>query len=286
MLNNKFLACSFALLILGFSNNIAVAEDANLLPPPQVAVSPSVIETTLGKKPSNEVIHVYNLGDKPMTVNTSVIHWDTDENNQVREIPPTEQSLDQWIIINPLSFTIPAGGSQVVRLSIRPQIVPSAGEHRGMVFFENETLNGGESKGVSALFRVGVGIYGLAGEIIRQGTLKSLTLNTDDRTSLAFTINSAGNANIRLKGQYSIWKKANFPSGEFPPLFNLTGKETNLPPAVLHAAPLPTTPILSGTTRTLMVPIAQPEQAGAYIVFVNGILGDLPIKQKFNLNIP
>ena len=98
-----------AILMLFFNVSISVAEEANLLPPPQVAVSPSVIETVLGNKPSNEVIHVYNLGDKPLTISTTVAHWDTNKNNQVRVIPPTEQSLDQWIIINPLSFTIPAG---------------------------------------------------------------------------------------------------------------------------------------------------------------------------------
>jgi P pilus assembly chaperone PapD len=270
-----------AILMLFFNVSISVAEEANLLPPPQVAVSPSVIETVLGNKPSNEVIHVYNLGDKPLTISTTVAHWDTNKNNQVRVIPPTEQSLDQWIIINPLSFTIPAGKSQVVRLSIRPQAIPAEGEHRGMVFFENKQDNS-EIEGVSALFRIGVGIYGLAGNITRQGTLQALTL--DKENNLQFTIKSTGNANIRLTGQYSVWRETDFPTNKMPPLFDLTGKDTNLPATLLDVTALPTTPVLANTTRTLVVPVNVPQQAGEYIVFVNGMLGETPIKQAFDIN--
>lgn len=276
----------FALFILFINVNIVIAGDASLLPPPQVAVSPSVIEVTLGKKPNNEVIHVYNLSDKEMTVHTSVSHWDTNDNNQVRVIPPTVQSLDQWIIINPLTFTIPAGKSQVVRLSIRPQTIPSEGEHRGMVFFENKKQPNPTSKGVSALFRIGVGIYGLAGNIIRQGSLESLTLNQESSVpALAFTIKSTGNANIRLAGQYSIWQKTDFPTNATP-VFDLSSKTNSFPDNVLHAATLPTTPVLAGTTRILLVPITLPKQAGEYTVFVNGILGENIIRQVFNITLP
>ncbi len=277
------LIIAFTLL---FSLNLAVAKEAEL-PPPQVAVSPSIIETTLGEKPSNEVIHVYNLGNEPMTVTTSVVHWDTDENNRVRVISPTEQSLDQWIIINPLNFTVPAGESQVVRLSIRSQTLPTAGEHRGMVFFENKKPNNANSKGVSALFRIGIGIYGLAGDIIRQGSLESLRLTKqNNKPELAFTISSTGNANIRLAGQYSVWRKADFPADDLPPIFNLVSKDTPLPTQLLHAADLPSTPVLANTTRTIITPVTLPEQKGIYTVFVNAMLGETPIKQALDIHIP
>ena len=39
------------------------------------------------------------------------------------------------MIINPVEFTIPAGGEQVVRFAVRPRAQPEPGEHRAMVFF-------------------------------------------------------------------------------------------------------------------------------------------------------
>ena len=269
--------------ILTCSINIAVAADEP--PPPQVAVSPSMIETTLGKKPSNEVIYVYNLGDEPMTVNTTVTHWDTDKNNEVRIIPPTEQSLDQWIIINPIKFTIPAGERQTVRLSIRPQSIPTTGEHRGMVFFKNKLPKNVSNQGAHALFRIGVGIYGLAGNIVRQGVLESLSLTQTSSPTLAFTIKSTGNANIRLSGQYTVWRKTDFVANSTP-TFNLNNKADSLPLEVIDAALLTTTPVLAGTTRTLLMPITLPKQSGQYVVFVNGSLGKTIIKQALDINIP
>lgn len=264
--------------------NIAFAGDGP--PPPQVAISPLMIETTLGKKPSNEIIYVYNLGNEPMTVHTTIAHWDTDEKNEVRVIPPTEQSLDQWIIINPLKFTVPAGERQTIRLSIRPHSLPSAGEHRGIIFFENEKPDSVKTTGTYALFKIGVGVYGLAGDIERHAILESLTLNKKKtQASLAFTIKSTGNANIRLAGQFTLWRKEDF-SINSAPMLNLNDNEDSLPEEVLHAEPLTTLPILPGTTRTLQTSVPLPEQAGEYIVFVNGSLGDTIIKKVFDLHIP
>jgi len=63
-------------------------------PPAQIAASPSRIELEIGKKPANSSIKLFNLSDKPVTVSTSVHHWDLDEANKVRVIEPTPANHD------------------------------------------------------------------------------------------------------------------------------------------------------------------------------------------------
>ena len=99
-----------------------------LEPPAQIAVSPSRFEVEIGPKPTTEAVTVMNLGKDPVTIMVTVASWDLDELNKVRILEPDEQSLDQWMVINPLRFTVPSGKSQTVRFSIRPKIRPLPGE--------------------------------------------------------------------------------------------------------------------------------------------------------------
>jgi len=121
---------------------------------PKLAISPSRIEMYPEKK-ATESITVLNLGNEPMQVEVAVQNWDFDNNNNYRALPPTPQSLDQWLIINPVKLSIPAKSQQTVRLAVRPRVEPEDGEHRAMVFFRQ--LNS-EGKGLNFRFNVGVPI--------------------------------------------------------------------------------------------------------------------------------
>ncbi len=251
------------------------------MPPAQIAASPSRIELEIGKKPANSSVKLFNLGDKPVTVHTSVQHWDMDETNKVRVIEPTPQSLDQWMIINPVDFTIPAGKTQTVRLSVRPYVEPEQGEHRGIIYFDQELPDDAPSAGVTVTFRLGIVVYGLAGQIVRDGELDAIRFDHQQENGLlALDVHSTGNAGIRLDGQYSVWQKADFPGADEVPAYKLKDKDEERE-TVLYTGSLPVLPVLAGTRRTLTSAIKLPDQAGDYILFVRGKLGDQSFSREF-----
>lgn len=253
-------------------------------PPAQIAASPSRIELEIGKKPANSSIKLFNLGDKPVTVRTSVHHWDLDEANKVRVIEPTPQSLDQWIIINPVKFTIPAGKSQTVRLSVRPQTVPEQGEHRGIVYFHQHLPKDEGVAGIRTTFRLGIVVYGLAGRIVRAGKLEEIRFSSGkEKGILQFDVKSTGNAGIRLNGQYSLWREADFPGADNVPEYHIDDKN-EVRETVLQVGALPVLPVLSGTRRTLSSPIQLPSETGSYILFVRGKLGDNHFRKQFSFS--
>jgi len=168
---------------------------------PQLAISPSRIVLESDEVNATKSVTVLNLGSKPMQVEVSVQNWDFDEDNNYRALPPTPQSLDQWLIINPVRLTIPAKGQQTVRMAVRPKAKPEDGEHRAMVFFKQ--LRAEEAKGVNVLFNVGVPVYAFFGDVKREAAVHSMTFNKENHT-FNFDITSSGNAYVRPEGFYMI----------------------------------------------------------------------------------
>ena len=100
---------------------------------------------------------VVNFGTEPVEVQASVVHWDLDERNEVRTIAPTEQSLDQWIVINPLRFTVPAGRDRRPSVSRCDRVSsPRRGEHRAMIYLHASSSSPNSEQQVRVRFRVGV----------------------------------------------------------------------------------------------------------------------------------
>ena len=259
------------LLALGLASPLAA----------QLGVSPTRFELSLEGRPSTQSVRVFNFGKRDVNIQVSVVNWDLDEHNKVRHLPPTEQSLDQWIVVNPVRFAIPAGSSQTVRFSIRPKLRPAPGEHRAMIYFQQLPAEKDETPGLDVLYRLGLGIYGYVGEITRKAELHSVTV----KGRIAwFDITSQGSANVRLQGQYALWPAASYPGTAKTGLIENLGKpETVLPAGILEAGALPAgTPVLPGDRRQVPLELHQPLPAGNYVLDLNGTLGDA----ELNLAVP
>ena len=277
-------------LLVSFATLSEAADESavgSIEPPPVIAATPAKLTLKLdGNRPVNDSIRLFNMSEKPIVVSTTVNNWDLDKKNQVRNIPPTPQSLDQWIIINPINFTIPPGESQTVRLSVRPRAKPEPGEHRGIIYFDQKLPKDDGNKTIRVKFRLGVILYGLAEKIVRQGVLHGIKMElADERASAIFDIGSVGNSNIRMEGQYTLWRKADFPKSGEAPMYNLLGVEKNVPSSVLLAAKLPNTPVLAGERRFIRAEASLPKEAGYYILFVRGKLGDKPFRKIFPITV-
>ncbi|WP_223668724.1 fimbrial biogenesis chaperone [Kangiella shandongensis] len=190
----------FILLFVVFLNIAEAAEPKKGLQP-QLALSPSRVEIDADEGRATKSVTVLNLGNESMRVQVSVQNWDFDQNNNYRALPPNEQSLDQWLIINPVQLEIPAKGQQTVRMAVRPRAKPEDGEHRAMVFFRQ--INAEEKEGVNVLFNIGVPVYAYFGDVQRTATLHGMSFDPE-KQSLTFDITNTGNAYVRPEGYYML----------------------------------------------------------------------------------
>lgn len=256
------------------------AED---LPQGQIGLSPSIFENIqLGTKPVNETIRFFNFREEPVTVQVSVHNWTINANNKLELLPPSKQSLDQWITINPLHFTVPAKQSRPVRFSIRPRVKPDPGEHRAIIYFSEapSTKDTTAQKTIKTRFRVGVGIYATSKPVEKKAVLHSFRYN---KHALSADIENTGNTHVRLKGQFIVWNENNLPQeSDFDNLFSKS-KEKTKPEGFAGRGILNSFPVLPGTRRTVETPLPQPEKSGTYIVAVKDTLAGTPRTHLFKL---
>ncbi|GAA4358518.1 fimbrial biogenesis chaperone [Kangiella marina] len=244
----------YVTLLLLSVTAVNAAEQSSLQP--QLAISPSrvVIEPEAVK--GTQSVTVLNLGARPLQVEVSVQNWDFDEHNNYRALPPTPQSLDQWLIINPVRLTVPPKGQQTVRMAIRPKAKPEDGEHRAMVFFRQ--VPSAEAKGVNVQFNIGVPVYAFFGDVKREATLHSLAYDKTSQ-SLSFDITSSGNAYVRPGGYFFILEKSDDADGQILQRLNVeTGEVKGDKP--LASGKISSKPVFAGERRTVDVALPMNER--------------------------
>jgi len=199
-------------------------------------------------------------------------------------IEPNEQSLDQWLVVNPLRFSVAPKSSQTVRFSIRPRVPPEPGEHRAMIYFD-QILPGESTDKLRIKFRMGVAIYAHAGEIVRTGRLNAVqVISGTNPVSAKFDISSEGTSHVRLTGQYAIWPASRYPGFENTATIEALGRpEAEVPSEVLVAGLLPAKPVLPGTRREVLLHTSAELPPGSYVLDVNG---EIPGEDGVDLGIP
>ncbi len=261
--------------------------------PPKLGVSPPIFQIELGERSLTHSFRLFNYDDEPVEAEIAVHNWELDAEGKTQILPPTETSLDRWIVINPVRLTIPAKGSQVVRFSVRPRVELQPGEHRAMIFV---TSNPARDKELSVRFnlRLGMAVYATVGEVSRHGTLHGVQASA---TELRFDISCEGNAHARLSGQFRVWPAADFPGVDIPGV-DIPGAEvtegtagageleTVVPAPILRAGALPSRPVLPASRRFVRVPLAEPLPPGDYVLDLHGALGETEIDRSFSFTVP
>ena len=251
-----------------------------------IGISPLRIEMALGERPAAEAIQIMNLGAAPIELAVSVSNWILDETNQVRVIEPTEQSLDQWIVISPLRFTVPPGKQQTVRFTVRPKVRPEPGEHRAMIFFDEVPEVEAQPGQTRVVGRIGVAVYAHVGDVTRRAVLDCIDVVSAGSTVAAlFDISSTGTANARMAGRYVIWPADRFKGlAASPPDFVPDGKGPP-PEGAAEAAALPSTPVLPGFRRRIVMRLSQKLAPGAWVLEIDGRLGEDPLRLAFPFEV-
>ncbi len=252
----------------------------------QIGVSPPRTEFSLDDGRATHTIRVFNVGGETVEVAVEISHWDLDEDNRVRIIPPTEQSLDQWLVVNPLRFTLAPGGAQAVRLAARPRVEPEPGEHRALLYFRQipPTHEDGSVDGTKVLFRLGTSVIGLAQPVVREAVVHEMTV---EASGIRVDIESLGNTHVRLAGQWAVWPAEVYPGREKTgPIEGLeTDEEVALPDGVVAARMLSSLPVLPGTRRVIPTGFGLPLEPGAYVVDVHGEVAGVDVGGAFEMTV-
>ena len=250
----------------------------------QVALTPQIYTIDLDKPDQTWSFRLINFTKDPKPVTVSVINWTMDAKGDVLPAPLEEQSLAPWIQINPTSFVLPANGSQVVRFAIRPAVPLGPGEHRAMIFF-NEQPQGAQPKGTfRALFRLGAAIYARVSPYTMLGEILSVR---PDAHGVSFEVRNSGSATTRMEGQFVVWKKGSVPAtGPWPAHL---GQPDFKPPAGLAASgALPLDADLPGLTRSVRLQFNDKAglAPGAYVIYLRGNFGTPTIDRELAFVVP
>lgn len=251
-----------------------------------IAVSPPRFDILLTGSTARETLKVVNLGEQPVTLKVSVGHFGLDEDNRLQLLSPTPQSADQWLVVTPLEFTIEPGKSQSVRFAVKPRVKPEAGEHRAMLFLEEQppkdrpfaTLN---------LAKMGVGVYVNVPPVQRQALVHCVDFRwLGDSLWAALDVESLGNAHVRPQVSYIVWPLASFPGkpGSVS-VQESPGGPVKAPEGSVLAGLAPDIPILPGTRRTLRFSLGT-VPPGEYVVELVGAVEQEKVFWAVPLTVP
>lgn len=274
----KPLLSSVLLFLLLFFPRIAFSEQ---LPPPQLAVVPSMFEMEIGDAPVNDSVTITNYKKRPATFRIELYAWTLDEHHELKIIPSSPQSLDQWMVVNPLRFTIPPGGQQTVRFSIRPRLKPAPGEHRAIMFLVEEPAQAQAqpASGTPVFMKFGISIYGYVKPVIHSARLQELSFNQSTGVISARVINS-GNVHTRFRGKYAVWGKKYFPGLEATKQMLKTLEPGKEPAGYVTSGIIPGNPVLAGGESRYSLKASLPKQSkGPYVVAVIGEFDGKPLEK-------
>ncbi len=238
----------------------------------QVGISPAYYDLSASEAGKTQTFRLFNYTDEAKRVRVSLAPWDADPSNQPRLLPPGPTTLDQWVVVNPVEFEVKPQSSQAVRFSVRPAAELPTGEQRVMFIFDEVSPPSPEGN-MRARFQFRSALYVQTGPTARKGDIESLTASTD---GARVRLKNAGNANVRLLGQFAIWQADAFPGVEATTLVpGLGTPDAKLASGQLIANSLPGTPVLPGETHDIVFPFGPTVlKPGRYVLDLNGKLGD------------
>ncbi len=256
-------------------------------PTARLGISPDKYLVEFGAGGSTpQSLMIKNLSDEPVTVKLSVSNWDLDDNNQVRVIPPTENSLDQWIVINPLRVVIPPDTPQTIRWAILPKQAPQAGEYRAIIFIEEELPEREHSDNPSLRMsiRFGIPVYAQRGEPADRLQLQEAH-STPDGMQVVLNADNQGNRHARLRGSYGLWPRDQFPGKDRALKIMRDARQSRMTQAGYTVGMLPETVLLPANRRQIALLPPDTAEPGM-VVQLDATFGPMTIEDTIRLSQP
>lgn len=270
---------AFAVLALipCFCNHSIAAEVLQ----PQFGVQPSTFMLDIGDKPVNESLTVFSMKKRPISMRVEVYAWTLDDQGALKLVPSSPKTLDQWLVINPLRFTISPSGSQVIRFSVRPRLKPEPGEYRAIIYLvEEPDSQADKDSPVQFVGKFGVGVYGYVQPVVHAPKLLDLSYKRAESV-ISLHLRNAGNVHARFRGRYIAWEKASFPGLDTARKLSDIIEPGKEPKGYLGSGAFPGDPVLGGTDRQYKVKVTIPKDSVPYVVVVLGELDEKPVEKIF-----
>ena len=179
MLKRVMIQAAYGLLL--FVAGVSVVSAAN------IGVNP--VRVTLSENQKMGTLTVRNGGTEPMSMQLEVLNWSQEEGNGV--FTPTRE-----LIVNPPIFTIPAGGSQLIRVGLRR--APDAQRELTYRIFLQELPPppSPDFQGAKMLMRVSLPVFVLP-KVTAKPVLRWHAVRTSDG-ALKISLSNSGNAHIQI----------------------------------------------------------------------------------------
>ena len=179
MLKRVMIQAAYGLLL--FVAGVSVVSAAN------IGVNP--VRVTLSENQKMGTLTVRNGGTEPMSMQLEVLNWSQEEGNGV--FTPTRE-----LIVNPPIFTIPAGGSQLIRVGLRR--APDAQRELTYRIFLQELPPppSPDFQGAKMLMRVSLPVCVLP-KVTAKPVLRWHAVRTSDG-ALKISLSNSGNAHIQI----------------------------------------------------------------------------------------
>lgn len=160
---------------------------------------------------STQAIEVTNADEKPVKLKAYPSDWTLGSSGEMNYQKSGTQthSCSNWLTINPMEFTIPAQGTQVVRFTLKAPLGASGG-YWTVVFFESAPEpRPGERVGMLFNARVGSIVYAtIAGTATKSGKIAGLKVGKPSPGKpLAVTalFQNSGSVPLRPKGKLEVF---------------------------------------------------------------------------------
>jgi fimbrial chaperone protein len=170
-------ACGLLLLLTG----------AGVVNAASVAVSP--VRATLSASESLGAITVHNAGTEPVPMQLEVLNWSQAKGKDV--FTPTRE-----VLANPPIFTVPAGGSQLVRVGLR-RTPDAQRELTYRIFLQELPPSDLDLQGATMALRISLPVFVLP-EVDAKPVLRWQAARTP-QGALKLSLTNNGNAHIQIK---------------------------------------------------------------------------------------
>tara|TARA_Y100000385_G_scaffold111496_1_gene115716 strand:+ start:421 stop:1161 length:741 start_codon:yes stop_codon:yes gene_type:complete len=153
------------------------------------ALGVSPVRVTLSDKQKMSTLTMRNDGAEPVPMQLEVLNWSKEEGNDV--FTPTRE-----LIVNPPIFTIPAGGSQLIRVGLRG--APDAQRELTYRIFLQELPPppNPDFNGTKMLMRVSLPVFVLP-KVAPKPVLRWQAVRTSDG-ALKISLTNDGNAHVQI----------------------------------------------------------------------------------------
>jgi len=189
-----------------------------------LTVQPAFVELDLSKGRPSEIVTVTNNSDQELRYRAKTVHFVYTEGGSFETVEPDGQSMADWIKFNPREFTLGAGESRTIRLSVLAPGNLDDGEYWAALRFEplvglmnRSEATDGKSVAIEVRASILVPVVGRKGDLLFRCDLTELKAwRSEGGLAVVASVANVGTGRARVTGTYEVLDAAGEPVADGP----------------------------------------------------------------------